>query len=296
MIASLRGVFFGLLFAINIVCLPLLIVIVGCIAVVIRFDFWQRWTKAWIRWCCYGFTVLSTKIVHACVGEWHEEGRGELNSKHWYLLIANHQSYMDIPIINAAFLRKAPLLRFFIKKELLWSLPVLGLASKFADYPFMGRYSAKDIRKNPALRHKDLDTAKEACQLFASTPCTIMSFLEGTRYSEEKAERQNSPYNHLLKPKTGSIAVIVNELTDTLSGVISACVYYQPQQFSLWDFFCGRVKRMHIRYQVLPISDELLGDFQNDREYRKRLQAWVNQQWQDNDAWLSQQSETEKST
>ena len=35
----------------------------------------------------------------------------------------------------------------------------------------------------------------------------MISFLEGTRYTKAKHDQQKSPYRHLLKPKTGGIAM-----------------------------------------------------------------------------------------
>src|SRR5690606_38503076 len=44
-----------------------------------------------------------------------------------YLVLANHQSWVDIVVLQKVFNRRIPLLRFFLKRQLFW-VPVLGLA------------------------------------------------------------------------------------------------------------------------------------------------------------------------
>jgi len=47
---------------------------------------------------------------------------------------------VDILVLEKVFNRKVPMLKFFIKKELLWTLPVAGWAAWLLDFPFMERY------------------------------------------------------------------------------------------------------------------------------------------------------------
>ncbi len=56
------------------------------------------------------------------------------------MVIANHQSWVDILILQRVLNRKIPFLKFFLKRSL--SLcPFLGLAWWALDFPFMRRYS-----------------------------------------------------------------------------------------------------------------------------------------------------------
>ena len=61
-----------------------------------------------------------------------------------YLVLANHQSWVDIVVLQKIFNRRVPFMRFFLKRQLIW-VPVLGLAWWALDFPFMGRYSRKEI-------------------------------------------------------------------------------------------------------------------------------------------------------
>jgi 1-acyl-sn-glycerol-3-phosphate acyltransferase len=184
------------------------------------------------------------------------------------------------------FSKKIPLLKFFLKKELLWSLPIAGLACKAVGFPFMERHSREDLRKKPELRNADIESAKKACIKFKEHPCTVMNFVEGTRFSSSKKERQDSPYQHLLKPKSGGVAVVLNEMHDSLKGIVNVTIGYSNPEFSFWDFVCGRVNKIVVRYQLLPVTEDLLGDFYKDRNYRSNLQSWLNQLWQEKDQQL----------
>jgi 1-acyl-sn-glycerol-3-phosphate acyltransferase len=82
-------------------------------------------------------------------------GLDQLTMKEWYLVICNHQSWVDIVILQRIMHGKIPFLKFFLKKELIL-VPFLGLAWWALDFPFMKRYSQSFIKKNPHLKGKDV--------------------------------------------------------------------------------------------------------------------------------------------
>jgi hypothetical protein len=43
-------------------------------------------------------------------------------------------------------------------------------------------------------------------------PTTIVNFVEGSRFTEEKRQQTRSPYQHLLPPKAAGIAMALNVL------------------------------------------------------------------------------------
>jgi 1-acyl-sn-glycerol-3-phosphate acyltransferase len=63
-----------------------------------------------------------TKNIH-----WEVAGLEGLGTDRWYLVIANHQSWSDILVLQKIFNRKIPFLKFFLKKELIW-VPFMGIA------------------------------------------------------------------------------------------------------------------------------------------------------------------------
>ncbi len=213
-------------------------------------------------------------------------GHATLSTKNWYLLIANHQSWMDILILSIAFNRKIPFLKFFMKKQLLWTLPVIGLACHYLGYPLMARHSKEQIRKNPALKGKDAQTTHKACAQVKLHPTTLLNFPEGTRFSEEKKARQQAPFRHLLKPKAGGTAIALYELRDQLTGIVNTTVCYQLKNLSLWRLICGYSQKIDVYFELLPITPELIGDYHENREFRAHFQQWLNQVWQEKDDFL----------
>ncbi|MDD8061011.1 acyltransferase, partial [Shewanella metallivivens] len=135
----------------------------------------------------------------------HITGDQQFSEQEWYMVIANHQSWVDILILQRVFNRKIPFLKFFLKQELIF-VPVLGLAWWALDFPFMRRYSSAELRKNPKLKGKDIEITRKACEKFKTKPVSIMNFVEGTRFTQAKHDKQQSTFKHLLKPKAGGMA------------------------------------------------------------------------------------------
>jgi len=59
--------------------------------------------------------------------KWDVEGLEGLNYHGWYLVVSNHQSWVDILVMQHLLNRRIPLLKFFIKRELI-KVPLMGLA------------------------------------------------------------------------------------------------------------------------------------------------------------------------
>ena len=125
---------------------------------------------------CKGIFALMTPT------QWEMRGVEDLRGDTSYLVISNHQSWVDIPALIQAFNRKTPYFKFFLKKELIW-VPFLGLAFWALDYPFMKRYSKAFLDRNPHLKGKDLEITRQACEKFQGIPVTVVNFLEGTRFT-----------------------------------------------------------------------------------------------------------------
>lgn len=215
------------------------------------------------------------------------QGNGELKQNGWYMVVSNHQTWVDILIVSLALHRKVPVLKFFMKKELLWSLPFAGLASYILGYPFLGRHSRQEIRKNPELKNKDIETTKKACEIFKEFPTSVISFAEGTRFTSAKKAHQNSPFHNLLKPRAGGTAIVLNELRDKLEGFIDVTIFYDKPNLSFWEFACGDFGEIVVNYQLIKLTEDLFGDYYEDRAYRARFASWLNEVWLQKDAELS---------
>ena len=210
------------------------------------------------------------------------KGMDELDPKDWYMVVANHQSTVDILVLQNIFYHKIPFLKFFLKKELLW-FPVLGQAWWALDFPFMKRYSNNFIIKNPHLKGKDLEITKKACEKFKKSPVSIMNFVEGTRFTDVKHKKQKSPYENLLRPRAGGIAFVLSAMNGLLSRIIDVTIVYPKGVKSFWALVCGDIDEIKVRVKVLPINNNILGDYIGDNKFRDYFQAWLNNLWAEKD-------------
>lgn len=215
--------------------------------------------------------------------EWDVQGLDKLDPRSWYLVNCNHQSWVDILVLQHLLNRRIPLLKFFLKQQLIW-VPVMGLAWWALEFPFMRRHSEAYLAKHPEMRGKDQDTTRQACEKYALIPTSVMNFLEGTRFTPAKHQRQNSPYRHLLKPKVGGIALALNAMGDKFQAILDVTIVYPDGAPAFADFVQGRLKRIVVRVRTLPVPLQLAqGNYANDPAVRAAYQQWGHQMWQDKD-------------
>lgn len=224
---------------------------------------------------------------------WDVEFRTPLQPGKNYLLIANHQSWADIILLFDLLHGRVPFPRFFLKYELLY-VPVIGIACWAMDFPFMRRLSKSQLAAHPELRGSDVETTRRACEIYKTEPVTVINFLEGTRFSEEKRVAKKSPYRHLLNPKAGGMSFTLNAMGEQFAGIIDVTIAYRPTTRKLlWSFASGEQNQLSVHVDVLPIPAELMhGNYETDREYRTRFQAWINQIWMRKDARLERMLNT----
>ena len=215
---------------------------------------------------------------------WDVQGIEGLHYRSWYLVNCNHQSWADILVLQHLFNRRIPLLKFFLKQQLIW-VPVMGLAWWALDFPFMRRHSEEFLKTHPEMRGKDQATTRKACEKFALIPTSVMNFLEGTRFTVAKHRRQQSSYRHLLKPKAGGMALALNAMGDKFQAILDVTIVYPDGAPDFWQFLKGKLKRVIVRVRALPIPQQLAqGDYAGDPAVRAAYQSWVHQMWLEKDA------------
>lgn len=204
-----------------------------------------------------------------------------------YLVLSNHQSWVDIIVLQKVLNRRMPFLRFFLKRELIW-VPFLGLAWWALDFPFMNRYSRKQLARRPELAGKDVEATRRACEKFRGMPVSIMNFVEGTRFTPDKRRRQSSPYVHLLKPKAGGVAFVMDAMGSALHSVVDATIAYPGGIPTMMDLISGRIPEVTVELLERPIPPELLqANYQGDSASRVLFQRWLNTLWAEKDRVLA---------
>jgi 1-acyl-sn-glycerol-3-phosphate acyltransferase len=160
----------------------------------------------------------------------------------------------------------------------------MGQAWWALDFPFMKRFSKSYLEKHPEMKGKDIETTKKACEKFKYMPTSVMNFFEGTRLTPSKHEKQQSPYRHLLNPKSGGFAFALNAMGDKFQSLLDCTIVYPEGIPNFADFMHGKVPKVIVRVREIPIPEEFCqGDYENDVEFKRRFQHWISTIWQDKD-------------
>ena len=215
------------------------------------------------------------------------DGGEGLRADGHYLVLANHQSWVDIIVLQTVLNRRMPFMRFFLKRQLIW-VPFLGLAWWALDFPFMRRASRRELARRPELAKRDVEATRRACERFRGMPVSIMNFVEGTRFTPDKHRRQASPYRHLLKPKAGGVGFTLEAMDGALHSVVDATLAYPAGIPTMLDLVAGRIPEVGVKLRERPIPADLEHvDYEADPQSRVRVQRWINGLWAEKDDDLS---------
>jgi 1-acyl-sn-glycerol-3-phosphate acyltransferase len=214
---------------------------------------------------------------------WSVEGIDRLRIDGWYLVVANHQSWADIFVLQKVLTRRIPPLKFPLKRRLIW-VPFAGFAWWALDFPFMSRHSEEFLRKHPERRGDDLVAIREACEKFCLVPTTLASFIEGTRFTREKHASQQSEYRHLLRPRAGGLALALDSMGEQFEALLDITIFYPDGAPSFLGFLSGRAERVVVQVRERSVPRELTrGDYTLDPEFRERVREWINEIWAEKD-------------
>ena len=278
--AMIIGQLSFVLYVVNTIIWLIPIVIFSLLKALIPFRLWRKVFSVLLDQMASNWVAINTQLQKAFTQtEIKVTGLDNLSIKEWYLVISNHQTWVDILVLQRVLHNQIPFLKFFLKKELIY-VPLLGVAWWALDFPFMKRYSQAFLRKKPHLKGKDLITTRKACAKFKYKPVSVMNFIEGTRFTDDKHLQQQSPYSQLLKPKAGGIAFVLDAMGEHLNKIVNVTIYYPEGIPNFNDFISGKVKRIEVMIETMPIEKKLKGDYFNDRATKIHFQKWVNQLWQ----------------
>ncbi len=210
---------------------------------------------------------------------WHQQE--EMSDQNWYLVICNHQSWTDIVMLQSHLYGTIPPLKFFTKEQLIW-IPFIGLAMKVLGFPYVKRVTKAQIKSNPELRNADRKNVTEACDGFKNHPTSILNFVEGTRRTAEKHQRQRSEFEHLLRPKIGGLGYVIEDMGSHLHKLLDVTIIYPDGVPTFWGFLQGKCPRIIIEVTPHDIPERLMET--EDASHRTELAQWIKNLWQQKDA------------
>ena len=232
--APLRGTLTGATLGLNTLLVATSLVPPALLKLLLRVAALHRAADRALNALASGWVAVNNAWIAAVhpTARWDVQGVEGLHPRGWYLVSSNHQSWVDILVLQRIFHGHIPFLKFFLKQQLIW-VPVIGLAWWALDFPFMKRGRGHGARRS------DLETTREACEKFKTIPTSVINFVEGTRFTAAKHALQNSPYKHLLKPKIGGLGIALATMGEQFEALLDVTIVYPHGTPDFWDLLCG---------------------------------------------------------
>lgn len=200
----------------------------------------------------------------------------QLNERRdWQVIVCNHQSWVDIVVLQVSFRDVAPVLKFFTKHELIW-VPFIGLAMWFLGFPYVYRASSKGSGLSASQREINEAVLKREGRRFLDKPVAVINFVEGTRFTPTKRDSRGSRYKNLLQPRRGGVLQTLVVLEDRVETILNATIQYQGQVPGFWDLLSGQSGGVQLVVEEIPKPS-------TDQD---ALTNWLNDLWNEKDRQL----------
>ncbi|MBU2643584.1 1-acyl-sn-glycerol-3-phosphate acyltransferase [bacterium] len=207
----------------------------------------------------------------------------DLSADKNYLLISNHQSWADVLVYQSILINRTPIIKFIVKQELLY-LPLIGLICWAYEYPRVHRKSFQSKPDPGNSRKDDLKTLRRKLADVGQKGSAIINFAEGTRFTDQKRIKYDSPYEHLLKPRSGGFYFILNTFGHQIDSVLDFTIAYDCSKPVFFKFLGKRCPRVMVRVTQIPMADllhEVAGE--DDQLDFNKVDAWLKARWIEKD-------------
>ena len=223
--------------------------------------------EPWIGWI-YRSAVRIDSFWMLRVVAIQLEVKGEVPSHPSPIVIVNHQSWFDIPIVQEIISARGPRLTFLVKRSLVW-VPVIGWICMLLGFPRLRRTGLLEDR---AL---DLNAVSQAAKQGVAARHALLIFAEGTRFTLKKRSDQNSPFDHLLRPRVGGFAAACQNFPEG-TPIIDLSIYYDGSSH-FWRCLGGATKVIRVDVSTHSLDQTMSAE------------AFLNERWRAKDAWLQSQ-------
>lgn len=281
------GPFIFLLFLLNTLFWCTFLYLVTFFKIIIPLAGWRSGCTTVIEKIATIWAHGNSQFIQLIGTQWEVNLPADLQRNSVYLASCNHQSWTDIVAIMHALDGRVPFYKFFLKEQLKW-VPMLGVAWWALDFPFMKRYSKEYLEKHPEKRGQDMETTRKACERYRNRSLTILNFMEGTRFTASKHAQQNSPYQHLLKPKSGGVGFVFSVMGNQIQHFLDITITYPQGVEEFWGLVSGKLRKVVVDVEMIEVPTWLKeGNYLQDDDFRQKVQAWVNELWVKKDALIA---------
>ena len=117
--------------------------------------------------------------------------------------------------------------------------------------------------------------------------------MEGTRFTKAKHKKQQSPYQHLLKPRAGGLSLAINALGSEIDGILDMTIVYPDGVPTYGDLWKGNIKRLGVDVRYIEMPKPLFaaiesGSYDTDEDIKAQLYEWLDEAWQQKDKRIAQ--------
>jgi len=223
--------------------------------------------ESWIGWIYQSAVRIDSFWMLRVVGI-QLEVKGEVPSHPSPIVIVSHQSWFDIPIVQEIISARGPRLSFLMKRSLVW-VPVIGWICLLLGFPRLRRTGS------PQDRALDLNAVSQAAEQGVAARHALLIFAEGTRFTPKKRSDQNSPFDHLLRPRVGGFAAACQIFPEG-TPIIDLSIHYDGGSH-FWRCLGGATKVIRVDVSTHSLDQTMSAE------------AFLNERWRTKDGWLESQ-------
>ena len=184
---------------------------------------------------------------------------GERSTDPTPVVICNHQSWFDIPLVQEVISGKGPIVKFLIKREIVW-VPIIGWICLALNFPRLRR------NKNSQSGDSDFSIVKKVSKTHGHESGALLIFPEGTRFTELKKQKQKAPYEHLVNPRAGGLKIIKQHANPDTQ-LVDITINYHQKNVRIWDCLHGNPKKITITLEHFNLSEI------------EDVEGWLNERW-----------------
>ena len=239
--------------------------LLAILKLVFRRDPLRHYINLSTEWCYRGAVAVNNFWMFKVIGI-RLNLQGKLPAHESPIIISNHQTWTDIPVLHGAITaERGPILKFLIKRELLW-VPIVGWICYSLNFPRLYRGQSNDGRR------RDYAAIKSFSESLHTERGALMIFAEGTRFTAHKHRNQSPPYKHLLTPRPGGLKIAL-ETAPKETPIVDVTIIYHGQP-NFWHCLGGCTKEIDIIIRTFESSDV------------NQIRDWLHQRWSEKDGFF----------
>ncbi|MFT7219682.1 MAG: 1-acyl-sn-glycerol-3-phosphate acyltransferase [Candidatus Azotimanducaceae bacterium] len=226
----------------------------------------QHVVNVWVEWV-YRIAAAIDSLWMLKVVRIKINIHGQLPDHPAPIIVANHQTWFDIPVLQYAVTQHGPILKFLIKKELIW-VPIVGWICWALNFPRLNRGTGDNARE------RDYAAIESASAILAAERGALLIFAEGTRFTQRKHDNQRSDYSKLLTPRPGGLKIALASV-DADTPIVDLTINYNGGATNFWRCLHGSSPTIDVHLTSYPAGE--IGD----------VRLWLEARWSDKDELLS---------